>query len=79
MYAELWDAWIEKRGGDTSVKPSKDRIIEWTSKAWTHVSRDTVINGWKVYESFRGEIESASMSFKFFSFKFYSQKRSWKE
>jgi hypothetical protein len=59
-YAELWDAWNDKNGGDTSKKPSKDKVIDWASKAWAGISRDTAVNGWKVYEDFRKEIEAAS-------------------
>jgi hypothetical protein len=35
---------MEKRGG-YNRKPSKHRVLEWTSKAWDRVSKETVING----------------------------------
>jgi hypothetical protein len=63
IYRELWDAWFEKREGDTSEKPSKDRVIEWTGKAWNQVSKETIMNGWKVYEDFRQEMVAASKNF----------------
>jgi hypothetical protein len=59
MYRLQWDSWLEKRGGDTTEKPSKHKVIEWTSKAWNEVSIETVVNGWKVFDDYKQEMLKA--------------------
>jgi hypothetical protein len=56
----LEDTWFEKIGGDTTKMPSRDRIIEWISKSWSEVSKETVVNSWKIDDDFRKEIITAS-------------------
>ena len=53
-YHRLWDQWMEKKVG-LNLKPSKDRIIEWTSAAWELISGGTVMNGWNPYREHRTE------------------------
>jgi hypothetical protein len=49
QYSISWEAWMNKKSPEDRTKPSKDRIIEWTSKAWDSVQTSHIMNGWKDY------------------------------
>jgi hypothetical protein len=55
-YRHLWDEWMDKQTPDSNIKPSKDRVIEWTSKAWDAVTQDVCLNGWKPYHDLQAEL-----------------------
>ena len=63
-YKVEWDDWFEKNKNE-NIKPSKSRIIEWTSCSWTEVSREVVLNGWKAYIETHAEIKPESRKFLF--------------
>ena len=52
QYSQRWEQWISKRAAEDRTRPSKDRVIEWVSKAWEGVSEENILNGWRTYTEY---------------------------
>ena len=62
---------MDKQKADDESKPSKDRIIEWTSRAWAQINQNQVLSSWKVYRDYHEMLKNIKIrklnSFLFFS------------